>query len=350
MRGFLATDEALAAARESLPRLKGLKGPYAAVTARYRTGKPHTILASSDEASIPGLAPPCFDSESYGIIESGYPGRQDLLAGLFAYRRWDGRSFHPSLPEDSPVLRAVSYALGHAMEITGIAPFGIGGDDIIPSCTMPETLWEMLGLRFIYADGCIAVADKQAGMLSVPGKGDDKLDSVSYRFHRLFPSSPEQCFTHRLDMDTSGLLVLAFSREAHRSVSMQFEARTVRKEYEALLEGTLEEDEGLIDAPMRLDPERRPLQVVDHIQGRKAITRWRKLEAYGNCTRVRFYPETGRTHQLRVHSAYIGHPILGDRLYGTRAPGERLCLHASYIELDHPASGGRISFSSPAPF
>ena len=215
---------------------------------------------------------------------------------------------------------------------------------------MPETLWEMLGLRFIYADGCIAVADKQAGMLSVPGKGDDKLDSVSYRFHRLFPSSPEQCFTHRLDMDTSGLLVLAFSREAHRSVSMQFEARTVRKEYEALLEGTLEEDEGLIDAPMRLDPERRPLQVVDHIQGRKAITRWRKLEAYGNCTRVRFYPETGRTHQLRVHSAYIGHPILGDRLYGTRAPGERLCLHAKTLGFTHPVTGNEMSFSSTTPF
>ena len=166
------------------------------------------------------------------------------------------------------------------------------------------------------------------------------------RFHRLFPSSPEVCHTHRLDMDTSGLLVMAFTKEAHRDVSMQFEARTVRKEYEALLEGTLEEDEGLIDAPMRLDPERRPLQVVDHIQGRKAITRWRKLEAYGNCTRVRFYPETGRTHQLRVHSAYIGHPILGDSLYGTRAPGERLCLHASRIKFRHPVTGCPIEFKS----
>ena len=328
--------------------LKAGNGKYAIISAHDRKGKPVTIKASGDER--PDFVPPCFDKEAYDATLSAYPERKDLLASLFTYHRWDGKAFSPDEAEDHPILRAADYALRHKLEMTGIASFMINDGHIIYEESLPDTLWKMLGLRFIYADESIAVIDKDAGLLSAPGKGDEKLDSASYRFHRLFPSSPECCFTHRLDMDTSGLLVLAFTKEAHRNVSMQFEARTIKKEYEAILTGVLEEDEGTIIASMRLDTDHRPLQIIDEIYGKKAITRWKKLGTENGNTRVRFFPETGRTHQLRVHSRYIGHPIIGDRLYGIREEGQRLMLHASYIELNHPVSGQRISFSSPSPF
>lgn len=346
MKGFLFTERAKDAAAELAKKLPD--GRYAIITARDRKGK-ETVIRAAD-APLSGSAPPCFDKEAYDAIASLYPERTDLLTALFTYHRWDGRAFHPAEPLDHPLLRAADYAIRHRLEITGMASFSVQGDGILFSTEIPETLWEMLGLRFIYADEAFAAADKAAGMLSAPGKGEDKLDSASYRFHSLFPSSPEQCFTHRLDMDTSGILLLAFTKEAHRNISMQFEARTIRKEYEAVLQGIIREDEGVISMPIRLDPDRRPLQVADPEQGKKAVTRWKKIAEENGNTRVRFFPETGRTHQLRVHSAYIGHPIIGDRLYGTRMPGERLHLHAAYIELNHPASGERISFSSPVPF
>ena len=286
------------------------------------------------------------------------------IRDLYSFSCWDGST--TGLPEKAPTgtgdcagLRLINTALRNGWEITGLAEFTMDDDGSLsfhPPCEerCGLLLPRMLGLRFIYADSAIAVIDKDAGMLSVPGRGEDKKDSAAYRFHRLFPSSPEVCHTHRLDMDTSGLLIMAFTKQAHRAVSMQFEAKTVRKEYEALLEGVITEDEGTIDAPMRLDVENRPYQIIDWEHGKKAITRWKRLGIElidgRKYTRVRFFPETGRTHQLRVHSQYIGHPIKGDRLYGTREEGERLMLHAASISFIHPVTGCPVSFSSPAPF
>ena len=350
MKGFLFTERAKNVAAELAKKLPD--GRYAIITARDRKGK-ETVIRAAD-APLSGSAPPCFDKEAYDAIASLYPERTDLLTALFTYHRWDGRAFHPAEPLDHPLLRAADYAIRHRLEITGMASFSVQGDGILFSTEIPEMLWEMLGLRFIYADEAFAAADKAAGMLSAPGKGEDKLDSASYRFHSLFPSSPEQCFTHRLDMDTSGLLVMAFTKDAHRKLSMAFESREVHKEYEALLEGVLTEDEGIIDMPMRLDTDNRPFQIIDYEKGKKAVTRWKRLGITimngRKLTRVRFFPETGRTHQLRVHSAAIGHPIAGDRLYGTRHEGERLMLHAAAIAFMHPESGEKVSFSSPAPF
>ena len=332
--------------------------------------------ALNGEYRIPGYVNPCFSVTEFRKIEAEYSPlihradedeRKRLSAeclgkinALYSFSTWDGSSI--GLPDKAPTgtgdcagLRLINTALRKNLEIRGLAEFMIRDDGTIetyPPCEERCSLLlpSMLGLDILYADESIAVINKEAGMLSVPGRGEDKLDSASYRFHRLFPSSPECCFTHRLDMDTSGLLVLALTKEAHRNVSMQFEARTIKKEYEAILTGMLEEDEGTIIASMRLDTDHRPLQIIDEIYGKKAITRWKKLGTENGNTRVRFFPETGRTHQLRVHSRYIGHPIIGDRLYGIREEGQRLMLHASYIELNHPVSGQRISFSSPSPF
>ena len=286
------------------------------------------------------------------------------IRGLYSFSCWDKSA--AGLPEKAPTgtgdcagLRLINTALRNGGEMTGLAEFTLNDDGSLSFHAPCEErcgllLPRMLGLRFLYADGAIAVIDKEAGMLSVPGRGEEKRDSAAYRFHSLFPSSPEVCHTHRLDMDTSGLLVMAFTKEAHRAVSMQFEAKTVQKEYEALLEGVITDDEGTIDAPMRLDVENRPCQVIDWERGKRAVTRWKRIRIEiidgRKYTRVRFFPETGRTHQLRGHSKFIGHPIKGDRLYGTRKEGERLMLHASSISFIHPVSGSRVSFSSAAPF
>ncbi|MBQ0071549.1 MAG: RluA family pseudouridine synthase, partial [Spirochaetales bacterium] len=175
------------------------------------------------------------------------------------------------------------------------------------------------------------------------------------RFHTLFPSSPEQCHVHRLDMDTSGLLVLAFHKEALKNLSLQFEKREVQKTYVALLEGVITETEGDIDLPMRLDTEHRPMQIVDMELGKPALTHWERISVNtledGRYTRVRFFPHTGRTHQLRVHAASgLHHPIKGDNLYGHQKEGERLALHAESITFRHPRSGEMMTFMSEPEF
>ncbi len=338
---------------------------------------------------VPGYVPPCFsirkwkeaaaenDAKIHELTELIEEGHEELrerrkeltresisrINGLYSFRCWNGKDIGmpcsaPTGTGDCAGLRAVNTALRKGWEIKGLAEFRIknGKPEFHPPCEerCGLLLPEMLGLKFIYADSSIAVIDKEAGMLSVPGRGEDKKDSASYRFHKLFPSSPEECYTHRLDMDTSGLLVMAFTKDAHRKMCMAFENRQVRKEYEALLSGVLKEESGTIDLPMRLDTENRPYQIIDMERGRRAVTRWKRTgveiidgEPY---TRVRFFPETGRTHQLRVHSMAIGHPIKGDRLYGTRREGERLALHAASITFPHPESGDEVTFSSPAPF
>ena len=215
-------------------------------------------------------------------------------------------------------------------------------------------LGAMLGLDIVYRDDSIIVVNKPAGLLSVPGRGDDKQDCVVARVKRLFPDCLDQPSVHRLDMDTSGLLVLAFTQEAHRDLSIQFIKRQVHKRYVALLEGVVPKDSGQIELAFRYDPDNRPRQKYDPVLGKWGTTVWQKIriEPFGEdkalVTRVQFEPLTGRTHQLRLHSAHekgLGHPIVGDRLYGSGSETSRLMLHAYTLQFTHPSTGQAMRFT-----
>jgi len=208
-------------------------------------------------------------------------------------------------------------------------------------------------LPLIHVDPDFVVVDKPAGMLSVPGRGPDKQDCVERRVRQLFPDCPRQPAVHRLDMDTSGLMVLARTVSAHRLLSRQFAERRVVKKYIAVLEGVVEQEEGRIALAFRLDPDNRPRQVYDPERGQLGITLWRRCGLAGGRTRIAFTPLTGRTHQLRLHAAHplgLHCPIVGDRLYGIRRDGERMLLHAERLEFFHPRSDASLIFSSPVPF
>lgn len=203
-----------------------------------------------------------------------------------------------------------------------------------------------------YQDRAIVVVDKPGGLLSVPGRGPDKLDSVATRVRAHFAGCIEQPAVHRLDMDTSGLMVLALTVAAHRHLSLQFAARRVEKEYLALLAGEVRGAGGEIALRFRLDPDNRPHQVYDPVQGKLGISRWRTVEVRDGRTLVVFTPLTGRTHQLRLHASHplgLGCPIVGDRLYGNGQVGEPLRLHAARLGFTHPQSGEQLHFASPPP-
>ncbi|MCK4873748.1 MAG: RluA family pseudouridine synthase [Phycisphaerales bacterium] len=200
------------------------------------------------------------------------------------------------------------------------------------------------------------VVDKPAGLLSVPGRGPDKFDSVSARVRIVFPQATGSISVHRLDMDTSGLMVLGLTGRAHRGLSRQFEARKIGKTYIALLDGIVKEDEGAVDLPLVVDWPNRPRQKVDHELGKPSRTLYRVISRTDTTTRVEFRPLTGRTHQLRVHAAAprnvggLGCPILGDTLYGDPASADRLLLHADHLAFWEPLTGEWRKFNSPPPF
>jgi len=202
-------------------------------------------------------------------------------------------------------------------------------------------------LEIIYQDKALVAVDKPTGLLSVPGRGADKQDCA---FNRIRERFPEALMVHRLDMDTSGLMLFARSLEVQRNLSLQFEKRGVSKTYIALVEGVIEKKVGFVDFPMRKDMEQRlpPKHIVDCVRGKKAVTEWKVLERYEGSTRLALFPKTGRSHQLRVHMQGIGHPIVGDNIYGTAA--DRLMLHAQSLELAHPASGEPFRLECPVPF
>ncbi|MBR1721435.1 MAG: RluA family pseudouridine synthase, partial [Treponema sp.] len=226
----------------------------------------------------------------------------------------------------------------------------------------------MLGLKILYRDDCICLVDKQSGLLSVPVRGEETKDSVESRFRMNFGNKVDimQPAVHRLDMETSGLMILAFTKDAHRNLNRQFEEKKVHKEYIALLDGVLQKKgiapRGQMELFFRLDIDNRPHQICDAENGKSSITQWEILgvERYRskdgsvrNVTRVLFTPHTGRTHQLRLASADshgFGVPIIGDSLYGTCAEGERLMLHAKKISFFHPVSGEKISFECEPEF
>lgn len=208
-------------------------------------------------------------------------------------------------------------------------------------------------IRILHADPEWVVVSKPSGLPSVPGKGDELHDCVVARIKQLYPGCIEQPAVHRLDMDTSGLMVLALTADMHRELSRRFHDRQIEKQYIALLDGELPGDSGTIELAFRLDPENRPHQVYDPARGKTGITHWKKWSVENGQTRVEFRPVTGRTHQLRVHAASehgLGIPIVGDRLYGSgTAPGQ-LKLHASYLSFLHPRSGEKAEFRSAPPF
>lgn len=208
-------------------------------------------------------------------------------------------------------------------------------------------------LPVLYYDEYVLVVSKPSGLLSVPGRGPENQDCVVNRVRRVLPDCMEQPAVHRLDMDTSGLLMLALTREVHRLLCMAFEQRRITKSYVALLDGVLHETGGTITLKTRLDTEHRPLQIVDPVQGKTGITRWENAGVEQGRTRVLFHPLTGRTHQLRIHAAHpegLGIPIVGDRLYGTGTKPGELLLHAASLAFEHPVTGEPLCIYDPAPF
>lgn len=204
-------------------------------------------------------------------------------------------------------------------------------------------------LAVIHADHEILLADKPSGLLSVPGKGAHLADCLLARVQAAYPTA---LLVHRLDRDTSGLMIFALTPHAQRHLGLQFEKRQVRKVYVARVWGEIAEKEGEIDLPLAVDWPNRPRQRVDFETGRPAQTRWRVVRREDGTTRVRLYPKTGRSHQLRVHMAETGHPILGDPFYasGPARDFPRLMLHAESLRLRHPDGGAGVSFSAPCPF
>lgn len=205
-------------------------------------------------------------------------------------------------------------------------------------------------VEVIYEDEYLAAVYKPAGMYSVPGK-DEAVSSVLSWAQNRYPDSDSPLLVHRLDMHTSGLLLIGKTKEAHAALQQMFERHQIRKTYIAVLDGIVPQDEGLIRLPLRPDVEHRPMQMVDPVHGKPAVTRYRVLERSGQTTRIAFFPQTGRTHQLRVHAAHpdgLGCPIRGDQLYGR--PSDRLYLHAEQVQLAHPVTGQRLTLKVPVPF
>lgn len=206
------------------------------------------------------------------------------------------------------------------------------------------------GLDLIWVDEHVVVVNKPSGLLSVPGRGEAFADCMASRVQLRYPDA---MVVHRLDMDTSGLLLFGRGKDMQRVFSELFLHRQVSKRYVALLHGLLDQDEGLIDLPLITDWPNRPRQKVDHEIGKPSQTRFNVMarDAAANQTRVALEPLTGRSHQLRVHSLALGHPIVGDPLYGPEPPqATRLCLHAEKLSMTHPVTQTLLHCETPCPF
>jgi len=204
-------------------------------------------------------------------------------------------------------------------------------------------------LAILHRDADLLVLDKPSGLLSVPGRHPALSDSLLTRVQKEYSRAQ---IIHRLDKDTSGVVLMSLNRKAHAAVAAQFEARTSQKSYVAEVWGRIEDDEGLIDLPLAIDPENKPRHRVDHAHGKPAQTRWRVLGHEENRTRLRLWPLTGRTHQLRVHMKAMGHVILGDEFYAdgpALAAAGRLLLHAEELGIRHP-DGDEVTYTAPVPF
>ena len=206
------------------------------------------------------------------------------------------------------------------------------------------------GIEIVYQDDRLIVLDKPSGLLAVPGRGPDLQDCLSARLQAALPRA---LVVHRLDRDTSGLMIMALDPAAQRELSRQFAEREVAKQYAAIVLGSPSEDRGTIDLPMRKDFDRPPRHMIDPILGRPAQTAWRVTERLADRCRLEVKPLTGRSHQIRLHLATLGHPILGDNLYAddvARAMAPRLLLHAERLALSHPADGQRMEWWAACAF
>ena len=212
-----------------------------------------------------------------------------------------------------------------------------------------------LGYTVLFSDAFLVVCDKGSGLLSVPGIGPEKSDCLVSRLQSGFPGAR---IVHRLDRDTSGVIVLARDAQTHRTLSMAFEARGVEKSYEALVAGHVSPDRGVVDLPLRKEALGSARQIVHRTEGKPSVTEYEVLERGRDddglaWTRVRLLPKTGRSHQLRVHMLALGHPILGDELYAegaARSARARLCLHARTLAFRHPRSDESVAFAARCPF
>lgn len=306
---------------------------------------------------------------------------------LYEFTRYDGKKISlnqiihnhnnhlpPTGTGDCCAPKLLSYAFEHGLEPVSMDEVYYGRDTAHKTNGTSYTpcdercgyiLPEILGLEILYCDKDIIVINKPSGLLSVPGKGEEKQDCAEARVRNFFPQAPKQCAVHRLDMETSGILVLALNTEAHRKLNEDFASGKVHKKYIALLDGVLRgKPEGKTELPFRLDVENRPHQIYDAENGKLGITEWKKLgveklkfqDQEKLVTRIEFSPLTGRTHQLRLAASCsselggLGIPIVGDSLYGNWQEGQRLMLHAAEITFFHPTSGEKMNISCKPEF
>ena len=204
-------------------------------------------------------------------------------------------------------------------------------------------------LDVVHVDHEILVVGKPEGLLSVPGKGEHLADCL---LSRVQAALPDALLVHRLDRDTSGVMVFALTAHAQRHLGLQFEKRHIKKAYVARVWGEMTEKTGIVDLPLAVDWPNRPRQIVDHENGRPALTEWRAQRSGNGETRLRLFPKTGRSHQLRVHCLALGHPILGDPLYATGEALQypRMMLHSESLRLRHPDGGVGMTFKVKTPF
>ena len=204
-------------------------------------------------------------------------------------------------------------------------------------------------LNILHDDHQVLLVDKPSGLLSVPGKGEHLADCLLARVQAVFPMA---LLVHRLDRDTSGVMIFALTPHAQRHLGLQFENRQTKKTYVARVWGEMSEKSGTVDLPLIVDWPNRPLQMVDHENGRPAQTDWRVMRAKNGETRVKLMPRTGRSHQLRVHMLALGHPILGDPFYaeGPARDYPRLMLHSETLQFRHPDGGQGMRITAKCPF
>ena len=327
------------------------------------------------------------------VVNKDSPERKKLIAertaltdqslknvfSLYSFTRFDGKNISldeiiqlhggklpPTGTGDCCAPKLLSYAFSSGLEPVSMDEVYYGPDTAhkksgvsYPPCDerCGYILPSILGIEILYRDSQIVVINKASGLLSVAGRGEDKQDCAEARVRALFPQAPKQCAVHRLDMETSGILILALTAQAHKKLNEQFASKQIHKKYIALLDGILYgKPEGRTELPFRLDPDNRPYQIYDAENGKIGITEWKKIgveklktsAGIKTVTRLEFSPLTGRTHQLRLAASCpkelggLGLPIYGDSLYGKCGEGERLMLHAAEISFRHPTSGEEL--------